>query len=102
MTWAVVPAAGRGTRYGAQMPKQYVEVAGMPLIGHALQALLAHASVEGAVVVLAADDGAWPSLRSLRWRDAYEPPSRLPARPFVDRGRPWVAPRSRSAHRKSR
>ena len=60
MTWAVVPAAGRGSRFGGDVPKQYLDVAGVPLIGYALQALLAHGSVEGAVVVLAADDTRWP------------------------------------------
>ena len=60
MTWAVVPAAGRGSRFGGDVPKQYLDVAGVPLIGYALQALLAHGSVEGAVVVLAADDARWP------------------------------------------
>ena len=65
MTWAVVPAAGRGIRFGGGVPKQYLDVAGVPLIGHALQALLAHASVEGAVVVLAEDDAGWPGWQEL-------------------------------------
>ena len=60
MTWAVVPAAGRGTRFGGEIPKQYLEVAGEPLLAHSLRALLAHPAVEGAVVVLAADDARWP------------------------------------------
>jgi 2-C-methyl-D-erythritol 4-phosphate cytidylyltransferase len=60
MTWAVVPAAGRGTRFGGDVPKQYVEVAGEPLLAHSLRALLVHPAVEGAVVVLAADDTLWP------------------------------------------
>ena len=60
MTWAVIPAAGRGTRFGGERPKQYLEAGGLPLIGHALQALFAHASVQGAVVVLAAGDPLWP------------------------------------------
>jgi 2-C-methyl-D-erythritol 4-phosphate cytidylyltransferase len=60
MTWVVVPAAGRGTRLGAEIPKQYLQVAGAPLIAHTLGALFSHASVEGAVVVLAADDARWP------------------------------------------
>jgi len=60
MTWAVVPAAGIGRRFGGELAKQYVELDGEPLIAHALQALLAHPSVEGAVVVLAADDASWP------------------------------------------
>jgi 2-C-methyl-D-erythritol 4-phosphate cytidylyltransferase len=60
VTWAVVPAAGRGTRLGGDVPKQYRDVAGAPLIAYTLRALLGHASVEGAVIVIAADDSAWP------------------------------------------
>ena len=65
MTWAVVPAAGRGTRFGGDRPKQCREVAGAPLIGYALQALLAHHSIEGVVVVLAADDAQWPGWQEI-------------------------------------
>lgn len=64
MTWAVIPAAGRGARFGGDIPKQYIEVAGEPLIAHTLRALLAHPTVEGAVVVLATDDAHWPGLES--------------------------------------
>lgn len=58
--WAVVPAAGRGTRFGGEVPKQYLHAAGKPLIEHALRALLAHPDVAGAVIALAADDVRWP------------------------------------------
>lgn len=61
--WAIVPAAGRGARFGGERPKQYVEVAGAPLLAHALSALLSHPGVRGAVVVLAADDAHWPGWR---------------------------------------
>lgn len=60
MTWVVVPAAGRGARFGAELPKQYLAVAGEPLLAHTLRALFAHHGVEGAVVALAADDVHWP------------------------------------------
>lgn len=63
--WAVIPAAGRGTRFGGDIPKQYLEAAGKPLIVHALDALLAHPRVAGAVVALAADDARWPGCDSL-------------------------------------
>lgn len=59
MTWVVVPAAGRGARFGGDVPKQYLEVAGEPLIAHTLRALFAHPGVKGAVVVLAPDDARW-------------------------------------------
>lgn len=65
MIWAVVPAAGQGRRFGAQLPKQYLEVAGEPLIAHTLRALLAHPKLEGVVVVLAADDARWPGWTEL-------------------------------------
>lgn len=58
--WAVVPAAGRGTRFGGDVPKQYLHAAGAPLIAHALDALLAEPRVAGAVVAIGADDPHWP------------------------------------------
>lgn len=60
MTWVVVPAAGRGARFGGEIPKQYLEVDGQPLIGHTLRALCAHGGIDGAIVVLAQDDTRWP------------------------------------------
>ena len=60
MIWAIVPAAGRGTRFGSETPKQYLDIAGLPLIAYSLRAVLAHPSVGGAMVVLAPDDATWP------------------------------------------
>ncbi len=57
--WVVVPAAGRGTRFGSETPKQYLDVAGRPLLAHTLQALFAHPQVSGAVVVVGENDGDW-------------------------------------------
>ena len=65
MIWAVVPAAGIGSRFGGDVPKQYLEVAGEPLLAHTLRALLAHPGVAGAVVVLAQDDPRWPGWSEL-------------------------------------
>jgi 2-C-methyl-D-erythritol 4-phosphate cytidylyltransferase len=56
---ALVPAAGCGSRFGAQMPKQYLPLAGAPLIRHALATLCAHARIDRVVVVLAPDDLYW-------------------------------------------
>ena len=64
--WAVVPAAGRGTRFGSELPKQYLTVHGRPLLAWTLQALFAHDAVEGVVVPLSENDPDWP-----RWTD-YE------------------------------
>ena len=65
MTWALVPAAGSGRRFGGGVPKQYLQAAGKPLIAHALEALLAHPQVDGAVVALAAGDPLWPGWPTL-------------------------------------
>ena len=65
MTWALVPAAGSGRRFGGEVPKQYLHAAGKPLIAHALAALLAHPGIDGAVVALAAGDPLWPGWTTL-------------------------------------
>ena len=60
--WCVVPAAGRGTRFGAERPKQYVELAGQPLLLWTLQRLALSPRIAGLMVVLAADDPYWPQI----------------------------------------
>jgi 2-C-methyl-D-erythritol 4-phosphate cytidylyltransferase len=55
----LVPAAGQGARLGGEAPKQYLELAGRPMLAHAAGALLAHPAVELAFVVLAPDDERW-------------------------------------------
>ncbi len=65
MSWALLPAAGSGRRFGGGIPKQYLHAAGKPLIEHALDVLLAHAAIEGAVVALSADDRHWPGWTTL-------------------------------------
>ena len=63
--WAVVPAAGRGTRFGGELPKQYLEVDGRPLIAYTLDVLLSHPSISGVMVVLAENDRYWRGLEAL-------------------------------------
>jgi 2-C-methyl-D-erythritol 4-phosphate cytidylyltransferase len=54
--YALVPAAGIGERSGAGMPKQYVEIAGRPMLAHTLAALAAVPRLEQTLVVLSPDD----------------------------------------------
>jgi 2-C-methyl-D-erythritol 4-phosphate cytidylyltransferase len=58
--WCVVPAAGRGTRVGGQVPKQYLPLAGQPLLWHTLRRLAAHPQVAGLLVALDVADEHWP------------------------------------------
>jgi len=58
--WAVVPAAGRGLRVGADIPKQYLQVGGHSVLAHALSALLLHPAVDGVMVAIQAGDPHWP------------------------------------------
>lgn len=58
--WVVIPAAGRGTRFGGEVPKQYLEVGGQSVLAWTLAALLGHPLIEGAVVAVSADDPWWP------------------------------------------
>ncbi len=48
---------------GAEVPKQYLSLRGRPVIAHALERLALHPCVRGVVVVLAADDVWWPTVR---------------------------------------
>jgi len=63
--WAVIPAAGRGTRFGAAMPKQYLPAAGRPLLAYTLDALAAHPGVAGLMVVLSESDPDWPGWKGV-------------------------------------
>jgi 2-C-methyl-D-erythritol 4-phosphate cytidylyltransferase len=65
MLWCVVPAAGRGTRVGSDCPKQYLPLAGRPLIQHTLDRLAAHPRIAGLLVTLGAADEHWPGFTTL-------------------------------------
>jgi 2-C-methyl-D-erythritol 4-phosphate cytidylyltransferase len=54
--FALVPAAGLGARVGADIPKQYLEIAGRPVLWHALCALCESPCIEQTCVVLSAQD----------------------------------------------
>jgi 2-C-methyl-D-erythritol 4-phosphate cytidylyltransferase len=66
--WAVVPAAGAGTRMGAELPKQYLPLGEKTVIEYSLDALLACTALSGIVVVVAADDERWPAIEA-NYRD---------------------------------
>ena len=57
--WAVIPAAGVGQRMGADLPKQYLPLAGRTVIDWSVSKLLEHPSVHGVMVALGRDDPYW-------------------------------------------
>ncbi|UOO88250.1 2-C-methyl-D-erythritol 4-phosphate cytidylyltransferase [Vitreoscilla massiliensis] len=65
--FALVPAAGVGSRFGAQIPKQYTEIAGQSVLMHTLQRLLACEALVGVAVVLSPDDGYFGALTLPEW-----------------------------------
>ena len=54
--FALVPAAGSGSRIGGELPKQYLALAGFPLLYYALRRLADHPLIAQVFVVLAPDD----------------------------------------------
>jgi 2-C-methyl-D-erythritol 4-phosphate cytidylyltransferase / 2-C-methyl-D-erythritol 2,4-cyclodiphosphate synthase len=63
--WAIVPAAGRGTRFSASAgspPKQYAELKGATVLQWSLRALLAEPRVHAVVVAVAPDDAHWAAI----------------------------------------
>jgi len=66
---AVIPAAGAGSRMGAEIPKQYLTLAGQTVLEHSLDVLLACERIATVVLVLSADDERWPEIMH-RYKDS--------------------------------
>ena len=57
-TYALVVAAGRGSRLGGALPKQYLDLGGRMILRHAVSAFAAHPQVDGVLVVIRPEDRA--------------------------------------------
>jgi 2-C-methyl-D-erythritol 4-phosphate cytidylyltransferase len=69
--WAVVPAAGTGSRMQAERPKQYLSLGAATVLEHSVAALLSLPEVRAVVVAVSAGDqvaGALPGLSDSRVR----------------------------------
>jgi 2-C-methyl-D-erythritol 4-phosphate cytidylyltransferase/2-C-methyl-D-erythritol 2,4-cyclodiphosphate synthase len=53
---AVIVAAGRGTRAGGTLPKQWQDLAGKPVLWHSIEVFQGHPMVRDVIVVLHPDD----------------------------------------------
>lgn len=68
--WAVILAAGRGSRMGGDIPKQFLPFRGAPLFWASALALARVPSLRGLVFVFPPDDGAAEGERLVRELDA--------------------------------
>ena len=55
--FALIPAAGVGARMQADGPKQYMTIAGKPMLAHTVAAFGASAAIRHTFIVVSADDG---------------------------------------------
>lgn len=70
---ALVPAAGFGARMGNELPKQYLPLAGQPMIFHALATLCDSPEISTVFVVLAPDDTLFQTYDCSRFGDKLQP-----------------------------
>jgi 2-C-methyl-D-erythritol 4-phosphate cytidylyltransferase len=71
--YALVPAAGFGARMGHELPKQYLPLAGQPMIAHALDTLCSSPEISTVFVVLAPDDKLFHTYDWSRFGDKLQP-----------------------------
>ena len=57
--FALIPAAGSGSRIGEDLPKQYLRLAGKPMIYHAIDTLCSDERIAHVIVVLSPSDSHW-------------------------------------------
>jgi len=72
---AIVPAAGLGTRMGAETPKQFLELGGVPLIVFTLRRLAASSAITEFFISTRADDV--PALEAMVAKAALGRPARV-------------------------
>jgi len=55
-TYAVIVAAGRGARFGGDLPKQYLPLGGGSVLRHAVSAFATHPRIDGVAVAIRPED----------------------------------------------
>ena len=60
--WAVIPAAGIGSRMGSDIPKQYLKLRKKCILEYVLERFCNHPNIEKVIVALANGDRYWESL----------------------------------------
>ncbi|GAB1233250.1 2-C-methyl-D-erythritol 4-phosphate cytidylyltransferase [Ferrigenium sp. UT4] len=70
---ALVPAAGFGARMRNELPKQYLPLAGKPMLAHALETLCGCGELATVFVVLSPDDAQFRTFDWARFGDKLQP-----------------------------
>lgn len=70
--WAIVPAAGAGTRMGVDIPKQYLTLGDRTVLEHTLDTLLSCQRLSGVILVLSQADERWTEIAPRYSRQALE------------------------------
>ncbi|WP_251359375.1 2-C-methyl-D-erythritol 4-phosphate cytidylyltransferase [Kangiella sp. TOML190] len=60
--WALLPAAGIGSRMQSELPKQYLEIGDKTILEHSLSNFLKHPAIYKVVVAINPNDQHWPQL----------------------------------------
>jgi len=60
--WAIVPAAGIGSRMQADRPKQYLDLDGKTVLEQTIQRLASHPRIAGIVIAIAEHDSWWNNI----------------------------------------
>jgi len=69
--WAVIPAAGMGSRMGSFTPKQYLHIQGKSLLQHTVETVVNCPGITSVVVALAANDTDWNALDVSRHQQVH-------------------------------
>lgn len=64
--WAVIPAAGVGSRMRSEVPKQYLKIHGKCILEYSLECFCNHQMITGVVTALAENDDYWSKLPAAR------------------------------------
>ncbi len=63
--WAIVPAAGVGSRMLQSTPKQYLKISNKTILDYTLEKLTSHQSIKGVAVAISKTDEYWPNHQSI-------------------------------------
>lgn len=78
MNIALILSGGTGTRLGADIPKQYIEIGGRPVISYCMEQLAGHEEIDAIQIVA---DRQWHGM-ILKCLDEYDCPKRSHQRKF--------------------